>query len=102
MPEEERASRHAGLYKAVITHTSHTWAAVLIRMLLSQIGMENTAHQTPFMDQGLLDTAYHNAKRRLLLFDYDVRFLLLLIADTENVMLTSDHSGNSNTDCQDT
>lgn len=72
MPEEERASRHAGLYKAVITHTSHTWAAVLVRMLLSQIGTENTAHQTPFMDQMALNAAYQNANRRLLLFDYDV------------------------------
>jgi trehalose 6-phosphate synthase/phosphatase len=74
MPEDERARRQAALYKVVTTHTSHTWAAVLVRMLLSQIGTENTAHQTPFMEQSKLAAAYNAAKRRLLLFDYDVRF----------------------------
>ncbi|CCA75087.1 related to trehalose-6-phosphate phosphatase [Serendipita indica DSM 11827] len=67
----KRASRQAALYKVVTTHTSHTWAAILVRMLLSQIGTENTAHQTPYMDQSALETAYKTAKRRLLLFDYD-------------------------------
>jgi trehalose 6-phosphate synthase/phosphatase len=74
MPEDERARRQAALYKVVTTHTSHTWAAVLVRMLLSQIGTENTAHQTPFMEQNKLEASYNSAKRRLLLFDYDVRF----------------------------
>lgn len=72
MPEEERAIRQEALYKVVTTHTSHTWAAVLVRMLLSQIGSENTAHHTPFMDHEALLKSYHSAKRRLLLFDYDV------------------------------
>lgn len=71
MPEDERARRQAALYKVVTTHTSHTWAAVLVRMLLSQIGTENTAHQTPFMEQSKLEVSYNSAKRRLLLFDYD-------------------------------
>jgi trehalose 6-phosphate synthase/phosphatase len=73
MPEEERTRRQAALYKVVTTHTSHTWAAVLVRMLLSQIGTENAAHQTPFMEQSKLESAYNAATRRLLLFDYDVR-----------------------------
>ena len=83
MPEEERTRRQAALYKVVTTHTSHTWAAVLVRMLLSQIGTENAAHQTPFMEQSKLESAYNAASRRLLLFDYDVRFtrsVLILFA----------------------
>ena len=76
MPEDERARRQAALYKVVTTHTSHTWAAILIRMLLSQIGTENTAHQTPYMEQSKLEASYNAASRRLLLFDYDVRSVL--------------------------
>lgn len=72
MPEEERIRRQKALYKVVTTHTSHTWAAVLVQMLLSQIGSENTAHQTPLLDQDALIGSYHSAKKRLLLFDYDV------------------------------
>ncbi|KIM27999.1 glycosyltransferase family 20 protein [Serendipita vermifera MAFF 305830] len=66
-----RARRQAALYKVVTTHTSHTWAAILVRMLLSQIGTENTAHQTPYMEQSKLEASYNAAARRLLLFDYD-------------------------------
>ena len=73
MSEAEKVQRQAALYKVVTTHTSHTWAAILVKMLLGQLGTENTAHQTPFMDQEKLNSAYHSAKKRLLLFDYDVR-----------------------------
>jgi hypothetical protein len=73
MPEDERARRQEALYKVVTTHTSHTWAAILVRMLLAQVGSENTAHHTPAMEQETLEAAYKGAKRRLLLFDYDVR-----------------------------
>ena len=72
MSEEEKAQRQAALYNVVTTHTSHTWAAILVKMLLGQLGTENTAHQTPFMDQEKLTSAYHSARKRLLLFDYDV------------------------------
>jgi trehalose 6-phosphate synthase/phosphatase len=72
MSEEEKAQRQAALYKVVTTHTSHTWAAILVKMLLGHLGTENTAHQTPFMDQERLSASYHSAKKRLLLFDYDV------------------------------
>ncbi|CAG8744107.1 1544_t:CDS:2, partial [Acaulospora colombiana] len=71
MPEDEREARQAALYKVVTTHTSHTWAAVLVRMLLSQIATEHSAHQTPLLEQTALVTSYKNAKRRLFLFDYD-------------------------------
>jgi trehalose 6-phosphate synthase/phosphatase len=73
MPEAEKAQRQAALYEVVTTHTSHHWAAVLVKMLLSQISTENTAHKTPYLDLEMLSNTYHKATKRLLLFDYDVR-----------------------------
>lgn len=74
MSEEEKARRHDSLYRVVTTHTSHTWAAVLVKMLLTQINTENTARQTPFIPSDKLQASYHSAEKRLLLFDYDVRY----------------------------
>ncbi|KAF8499502.1 glycosyltransferase family 20 protein [Gautieria morchelliformis] len=71
MSEAEKQLRHAALHKVVTTHTSHHWAAVLVKMLLSQICTENTAHQTPYLDFTLLRNAYRSANKRLFLFDYD-------------------------------
>lgn len=79
MPPQERAARHATLYRSVTTHTSHTWAALLIRLLLQQIGTEHTAHSTPFLSREKLHDVYVAAAegaqegepRRLFLFDYD-------------------------------
>ncbi|KAG2156912.1 glycosyltransferase family 20 protein [Suillus bovinus] len=71
MSEEEKASRHAALHSVVTTHTSHTWAAVLAKMLLSQINGQNTARQTPYIPRDSLKRLYDNAGKRLFLFDYD-------------------------------
>ncbi|KIK42410.1 glycosyltransferase family 20 protein [Suillus luteus UH-Slu-Lm8-n1] len=71
MSKEEKASRHASLHSVVTTHTSHTWAAVLAKMLLSQINGQNTARQTPYIPRDRLKELYDNAGKRLFLFDYD-------------------------------
>ncbi|KAG2105767.1 glycosyltransferase family 20 protein [Suillus discolor] len=71
MSEDEKASRHAALHSVVTTHTSHTWAAVLAKMLLSQINGQNTARQTPYIPRDNLKELYDNAGKRLFLFDYD-------------------------------
>ncbi|KZT60964.1 glycosyltransferase family 20 protein [Calocera cornea HHB12733] len=71
MGDVEKASRQETLYNIVSTHTSHTWAAVLVRMLLSHIGHEHTAHQTPYLDMEHIRSSYYAAKKRLMLFDYD-------------------------------
>jgi trehalose 6-phosphate synthase/phosphatase len=71
MKEDEKARRHASLYKVVTTHTSHTWAAVLVQMLLGIVGAVGLAKQTPVLPQDRIDAKYLSAKKRLFLFDYD-------------------------------
>lgn len=72
MSSAEKARRQAGLYKVVTTHTSHHWAANLVKMLLEHLSAENALHQTPYLDVGRMKEAYERAGKRLLLFDYDV------------------------------
>jgi len=73
MSPEEKAKRHDKMYKVVNTHSSHSWAATLVKMLLKQMGLENVmARQTPFMEKNRLEDWYLKAKKRLFLFDYDV------------------------------
>lgn len=76
MDPAEKIARHAKLYKVVTTHTSHTWAAVLVKMLLGQMGLQGMARQTPYIPKGKLEEMYVKAKKRLFLFDYDVCFIL--------------------------
>ncbi|KAI6029859.1 glycosyltransferase family 20 protein [Pisolithus microcarpus 441] len=71
MSEESKASRHAALHRVVTTHTSHTWAAVLVKMLLFQITGQSTARRTPYLPKDKLKESYDRAKKRLFLFDYD-------------------------------
>jgi trehalose 6-phosphate synthase/phosphatase len=79
MDPAEKAARHEKLYKVVTTHTSHTWGAVLVKMLLSQMGLSGTARQTPYIPREQLEGCYQKAKKRLFLFDYDVRICSLSI-----------------------
>ncbi|KAF8805723.1 trehalose-6-phosphate phosphatase [Phlegmacium glaucopus] len=71
MDPAEKAARHAKLYKVVTTHTSHTWATVLVKMLLGQMGLQGTARQTPYIPKERLERLYVKARKRLFLFDYD-------------------------------
>ncbi|KAJ6470470.1 glycosyltransferase family 20-domain-containing protein [Mycena sanguinolenta] len=71
MSEPEKLARHEALHKVVTTHTSHTWAAVLVKMRLGQIGGKETARRTPYIPREVLESRYHAAKKRLFFFDYD-------------------------------
>jgi len=71
MSEPEKLARHEQLHKVVTTHTSHTWAAVLVKMLLGQVGGKETARRTPYIPREVLESRYHAAKKRLFFFDYD-------------------------------
>jgi trehalose 6-phosphate synthase/phosphatase len=71
MPDSEKATRHAALYKSVATHTSHVWAAQLVRMLLGVVGARGLAKSTPVLPQPTISAHYASARKRLFLFDYD-------------------------------
>ncbi|KAJ7598894.1 trehalose-6-phosphate phosphatase [Mycena floridula] len=71
MADLEKRTRHDKLHKVVTTHTSHTWAALLVKMLLEQMSGQNTARQTPYIPKAMLQDNYRSAKKRLFLFDYD-------------------------------
>ena len=51
MDPAEKIDRHDKLYKVVTTHTSHSWAAVLVKMLLGQMGLHGMARQTPYPER---------------------------------------------------
>ena len=69
MSDEEKNQRHAQLYGSI---ASHTWAATILKQLLENVGGEHTAHQTPALELSRLSAQYRKAKKRLMLFDYDV------------------------------
>ncbi|RDB26430.1 Alpha,alpha-trehalose-phosphate synthase [UDP-forming] A, partial [Hypsizygus marmoreus] len=75
MSAPEKAERQAKLYKVVTTHTSHTWAAVLVKMLLGLMDGQGQARMTPYIPKADLIDAYVKAgergAKRLFLFDYD-------------------------------
>lgn len=75
MSSTSKAARHAVLHRVVTTHTSHTWAALLVKMLLSQINGQTSARATPYLPKELINDKYEKAGKRLLLFDYDVRII---------------------------
>ena len=72
LSDADKAARHATLHKHVVSHTSHMWAASFVKLLLSHLGSEHTAHATPVLEHSLMIEKYTKAKQRLLLFDYDV------------------------------
>ncbi|KDN50097.1 hypothetical protein RSAG8_01433, partial [Rhizoctonia solani AG-8 WAC10335] len=71
MTTEDKETRQSALYKIVTTYTSYSWAAMLVKKLLQQVGAENTAHNTPVLDRPLMTSMYEKASKRLMLFDYD-------------------------------
>ncbi|KAF8069052.1 trehalose 6-phosphate phosphatase [Lyophyllum atratum] len=75
MSPAEKAQRQSKLYRVVTTHTSHTWAAVLVKMLLGLVDGQGQARMTPYISREDLGAAYERAGReggkRLFLFDYD-------------------------------
>ncbi len=71
LTDQEKRTRHDQLYHQVVMHTSHTWAAGLVKQLLQRLHGEHSAHLTPPLDRKEMVSKYRNAKKRLLLLDYD-------------------------------
>lgn len=76
MGEDEKLTRHNAMLEAVTSHTSHNWAATIVKQLLENVGGDNMAHQTPKLDTSELKAKYDGAQKRLMLFDYDVSSFL--------------------------
>ncbi|KAJ1018909.1 hypothetical protein NDA16_004712 [Ustilago loliicola] len=71
LADEEKRARHDQLYHQVVMHTSHTWAAGLVKQLLTRLHSEHSAHLTPPLDRKEMVDNFRKAKKRLLLLDYD-------------------------------
>ena len=68
---QERLSRHKQLYDQVTLHTSHTWAATLVKQLAYRLNSDEAAHFTPPLERNTVVSRYKAATKRLLLLDYD-------------------------------
>lgn len=85
MSDQERFKRHEELYRQVVLHTSHTWAATLVKLLVGQMLTEQSAHSTPPLDRKRLVKAHHSARKRLFLLDYDGT-LTPIVRDPESAL----------------
>ena len=71
MSEEEKEKRQTELFRRVSSHTSHTWASTLVKELMRNLGVGQTARATTYLDKNLIAEKYKKSKKRLFLFDYD-------------------------------
>lgn len=69
--EKEKIERHDSLHHQVISHTSHSWAASLVKQVLVRLMSEHSAHFTPPLKRELMVQQFKKANKRLLLLDYD-------------------------------
>jgi hypothetical protein len=72
MPKEELAVKHKHLYNYVQRHTAAFWSQSFIKELHIKSARHDQSIVTPELDVDKVLMSYSNAKKRLLLFDYDV------------------------------
>ncbi|EPQ26903.1 uncharacterized protein PFL1_05538 [Pseudozyma flocculosa PF-1] len=71
LTDDEKRARHDQLYHQVVSHTSHTWAAGLVKQLLVRLISEHSAHFTPPLDRDEMLAKFGRARKRLFMLDYD-------------------------------
>lgn len=71
MPEKMRRENHEKLYRYVTTHTVSDWTNGFIKRLLTNLTAFSQSELTPALDRNKMVRQYHQAKRRLFMFDYD-------------------------------
>ncbi|WFC98824.1 hypothetical protein MYAM1_001557 [Malassezia yamatoensis] len=71
LPAAEREERHRNCFGQVIAQTSHTWALSLVQQMLLRLRHRYSAHSTRALDCDGMLTKFRQAKKRLLLLDYD-------------------------------
>lgn len=75
MSKEERAIKHQQLYSHVKKHTATFWSHSFIKELCIRSAMPEGSNETPELDVEKVIQGYLGAKKRLLMFDYDVYHL---------------------------
>ncbi|KAJ3407202.1 threalose-6-phosphate phosphatase [Chytridiales sp. JEL 0842] len=71
MSAEDKLVRHQQLYKYVTSRTVQNWARSFVMELRQRAAVPDVSNPTPRLDRELILRYYKNAKKRLLLFDYD-------------------------------
>ncbi|KAG0052579.1 threalose-6-phosphate phosphatase [Gryganskiella cystojenkinii] len=71
LSEEDKAARQTQLHEHVVQHTAQFWAKNFIQELVLNVGTWDQSTPTPYLDQLVIVEKYRNAKKRLLMFDYD-------------------------------
>jgi trehalose 6-phosphate synthase/phosphatase len=71
MSTHDRQTQEMKLYKHVVTHNVQTWIDGYINRLLSNLESFDQSFVTPALDREKLLMQYHQARKRLFLFDYD-------------------------------
>lgn len=71
LSEREKLERHESLHHQVVSHTSHSWAASLVKQVLARLMSEHSAHFTPPLNRQAMVSQFKKADKRLLLLDYD-------------------------------
>jgi trehalose 6-phosphate synthase/phosphatase len=71
MDEDVKRVKHERLYSYVTTHTVATWSNNFLKRLLTNLTSFSQSDLTPALDRVKMVQQYHNAKKRLFMFDYD-------------------------------
>jgi trehalose 6-phosphate synthase/phosphatase len=56
----------------VLAHTAQFWAKNFIKELILNVGTWDQSTPTPYLDHNTITDGYRKARKRLLMFDYDV------------------------------
>ncbi|KAF9926205.1 threalose-6-phosphate phosphatase [Linnemannia zychae] len=71
LSEADKILRHGQLHKHVLSHTAQIWAKNFIDELILNVGTGEQSAPTPYLNLKFITDKYHNASKRLLMFDYD-------------------------------
>ncbi|KAJ3013925.1 threalose-6-phosphate phosphatase [Thoreauomyces humboldtii] len=69
--KEEKSIKHQQMYDHVASNTAAFWAASFVKELRAASAAPSATNTTPLLDVSLVVERYKNAKKRLLMFDYD-------------------------------
>jgi len=71
MSDEERQKMERNLLTHVINKNVQFWIAGFLRRLVSVLGSRKKVMTTPLLDRSSMLQKYHDARKRLFMFDYD-------------------------------